>query len=262
MTNAPELTVTAVTKRFGGLVAVSDATLAIRGGRIHGLIGPNGAGKSTMISLITGFLRPDAGQISFAGHGLTRLDSAAIARLGIARTFQQAAPLLGLTVVENVTTGLHLHYQSGIGSVLLRLPSMRREARELAASAYTLLDRVGLAAEANVQAGVLTFGKLRFLEIARAIAMRPRIMLFDEPAAGLNQPESEQLAALLRELRDEGIGVLLVDHDVPFVFDLCDEITVMDSGSIIAAGDPDHVYADPLVRAAYLGTPGSSDEAA
>jgi branched-chain amino acid transport system ATP-binding protein len=255
------LTVTGVTKRFGGLVAVSDASIAISGGRIHGLIGPNGAGKSTLIGLITGFLRPDAGQIAFDGHDLARLEPAAIARLGVSRTFQQAAPLLGLTVLENVVAGMHLHYKSGIAAVLLRLPAMRREARELATGAHALLNRVGLSGEAEAQAGALTFGKLRFLEIARAMAMRPRIILFDEPAAGLNQQESEQLAGIVRELRGEGIGILLVDHDVPFVFDLCDEITVMDSGSVIAAGDPDRVYADPAVRQAYLGT-ADADESA
>jgi branched-chain amino acid transport system ATP-binding protein len=255
------LTVTGVSKRFGGLVAVSDASIAVSGGRIHGLIGPNGAGKSTMIGLITGFLRPDAGQITFDGHDLARLEPAAIARLGVSRTFQQAAPLLGLTVLENVVAGMHLHYKSGIAAVLLRLPAMRREARQLAAGAHALLDRVGLSGEAEAQAGALTFGKLRFLEIARAMAMRPHIILFDEPAAGLNQQESEQLAGVVRGLRGEGIGILLVDHDVPFVFDLCDEITVMDSGSVIAAGDPERVYADPVVRQAYLGTP-DADEAA
>ena len=249
-----ELAVAGVTKRFGGLVAVSDASLTIGSSHIHGLIGPNGAGKSTVIGLITGFLRPDTGRIEFAGHDLTRLEPAAIAKLGVARTFQQAAPLLGLTALENVVAGMHRHYNSGIAAVLLRLPSMRREARDLAAAARELLGRVGLADEAATQAGALTFGKLRFLEIARAMAMRPRIMLFDEPAAGLNQQESVQLAAIVRELRAEGIGILLVDHDVPFVFDLCDEITVMDAGSIIAAGDPHHVYVDPKVRDAYLGT--------
>lgn len=259
---ATELTVSGVTKRFGGLLAVSQVSLQIRAGRIHGLIGPNGAGKSTMIGLISGFLRPDAGQITFAGRNLTRLDPAAIARLGVARTFQRAAPLLGLTVGENVTTGMHCHYRSGIVPVLLRLPGMRREAHELAAAAAALLDRVGLGGEATAQAGTLTFGKLRFLEIARAMAMRPKIMLFDEPAAGLNQPESEQLAGILRQLRAEGIGILLVDHDVPFVFDLCDEITVMASGAVIAAGDPDRVYDDPLVREAYIGTPDITSEVA
>jgi branched-chain amino acid transport system ATP-binding protein len=249
-----ELTVTGVTKRFGGLVAVSNASIAISPGRIHGLIGPNGAGKSTMIGLITGFLRPDAGRIAFAGHDVARLAPAAIARLGIARTFQQAAPLLGLTVLENVIAGMHLHYRSKLVSVVLRLPAMRREARDLAASARALLDQVGLAGEAEAQAGTLTFGKLRFLEIARAMAMRPRTMLLDEPAAGLNQQESEQLAGIVRALSADGIGILLVDHDVPFVFELCDEITVMDSGSVIAVWKPGEVYANPLVREAYLGT--------
>ncbi len=258
----PELNIAAVTKRFGGLLAVSNVSLAIRGGRVHGLIGPNGAGKSTIISLISGALRLDSGQITYAGHDLRRLDPAAIARLGVARTFQQAAPLLGLSVIENVTAGMHLHYRSGITSVLLRLPKMRREARVFAAASKELLERVGLAGEAEAQAGTLTFGKLRFLEIARAMAMRPRIMLLDEPAAGLNQSESERLAGILRGLRDEGVGLLLVDHDVPFVFDLCDEVTVMDSGNVIAAGDPNSVYANPIVREAYLGSPDAANEAA
>jgi branched-chain amino acid transport system ATP-binding protein len=258
----PELKIAAVTKRFGGLLAVSNVSLTIQGGRIHGLIGPNGAGKSTIISLISGALRLDSGQITYAGHDLGRFDPAAIARLGVARTFQQAAPLLGLSVIENVTAGMHRHYRSGITSVLLRLPNMRREAREFAVASKELLERVGLAGEAEAQAGTLTFGKLRFLEIARAMAMRPRIMLLDEPAAGLNQSESERLAGILRGLCDEGIGLLLVDHDVPFVFDLCDEVTVMDSGIVIAAGDPDSVYGNPIVREAYLGSPDATNEAA
>jgi branched-chain amino acid transport system ATP-binding protein len=257
-----ELSIAAVTKRFGGLVAVSNVSFTILCNRIHGLIGPNGAGKSTVISLISGALRPDSGQITFAGHDLTCLETATIARLGIARTFQQAAPLLGLSVIENVTAGMHLHYRSGIASVVLRLPKMRREARAFATASFELLERVGLADEAEARAGALTFGKLRFLEIARAMAMRPRIMLLDEPAAGLNQSESERLAGILRGLRDEGIGLLLVDHDVPFVFDLCDEVTVMDSGSVIAAGDPNSVYVNPIVREAYLGSSDAANETA
>jgi branched-chain amino acid transport system ATP-binding protein len=258
----PELNIAVVTKRFGGLVAASNVSFSIRGGRIHGLIGPNGAGKSTMISLISGVLHPDSGQITFAGRDLTRLDPASVARLGVARTFQQAAPLLGLSVIENANAGMHLHYRSGIASVVFRLPHMRREARAFAAASMELLERVGLAGEAEARAGTLTFGKLRFLEIARAMAMRPRIMLLDEPAAGLNQSESERLAGILRGLRDEGIGLLLVDHDVPFVFDLCDEVTVMDSGNVIAAGDLDSVYVNPVVREAYLGSPDAAAEAA
>lgn len=257
-----ELSVAAVTKRFGGLVAVANVSFTVRSGRIHGLIGPNGAGKSTVISLISGALRPDSGEITFAGRDLRGLDSAAIARLGVARTFQQAAPLIGLSVVENVTAGMHLHYRSGLASVLLRLPKMRRESRAFAAASLALLERVGLAEEAEARAGTLTFGKLRFLEIARAMAMRPRIMLLDEPAAGLNSSESQRLAGILRGLRDAGTGLLLVDHDVPFVFDLCDEVTVMDSGNVIAAGDPDSVYVNPIVREAYLGTPDAAAGAA
>jgi branched-chain amino acid transport system ATP-binding protein len=261
MTAAAELVVSSVTKRFGGLIAVSNVSLVVRPGRIHGLIGPNGAGKSTMIGLITGFLRPDIGRIEFDQQDLTYREPAAIARLGVARTFQQAAPLLGLTVLENVVTGMHLHYRSGFASVLLRLPTMRREARQHTDAARFLLDRVGLGDAADMQAGALTFGKLRFLEIARAMAMRPRIVLLDEPAAGLNLPESQQLASIVSDLRAANVGVLLVDHDVPLVFDLCDEVTVMDSGRVIAAGDPDLIYADPLVREAYLGTADTSTEA-
>jgi branched-chain amino acid transport system ATP-binding protein len=257
-----ELAVRAVTKRFGGLLAVSDVTFTVQCGRIHGLIGPNGAGKSTMISLISGFLAPTSGRVTFAERDLGRLDPAAIARLGVTRTFQQAAPLLGLSVIENVITGMHVHYRSGLASVLLRLPAMRREARRLAAASMALLEQVGLTQEAAAQAGALTFGNLRFLEIARAMAMQPRMMLLDEPAAGLNQVETERLARILRDLRRQGIGILLVDHDVPFVFELCDEVTVMDSGSVIASGSPDQVYVDPRVRAAYLGSPDAVDEVA
>jgi len=258
-TPTPELRIAGVTRRFGGLVAVADVSLVVAGGRIHGLIGPNGAGKSTMISLISGFLRPNSGSIVFDGHELTQLEASAIARLGVARTFQRAAPLLGLSALENVTAGMHLHYRSWLGAVLLRLPAMRREARDHAEAARALLDRVGLADAAETPAGTLTFGELRFLEIARVLAMQPRVIMFDEPAAGLNQPESQLLATILRDLRHAGVGILLVDHDVPFVFDLCDEITVMESGKVIATGDPRQIYDDPRVRAAYLG---DADEAA
>jgi len=242
-----------VTKRFGGLVAVADAAIAVTPGRIHGLIGPNGAGKSTTISIISGFLRADAGTIRFGEHDLHRMLPAAIAALGVARTFQQAAPLAGLSVFENLLVGMHRRYRSGLASVLLRAPRARWETREIAASAWELLELFGLAPLADTDARLLTFGQLRFLEIARAIAMRPRILLLDEPAAGLNQLERDRLATLIRRFRGEGIGMLLVDHDVPFVFDLCDEMTVMNFGSIIASGDPTTVRNDPQVRAAYLG---------
>jgi branched-chain amino acid transport system ATP-binding protein len=260
MSAPPELKLHGVTKRFGGIVAVTDVSMALTAGSVTGLIGPNGAGKSTLINLVSGFRRPDTGRIMFADHDLTRLDPSAIARLGISRTFQQAAPLVGLSVIENVMVGLHTRYRSGLGSILLRSPAMRREARANAQTAYALLEQFGLAADVHAEASDLPFGKLRFLELARAIGMQPQVVLLDEPAAGLNGVETDRLAALIRVLRDRGITVLLVDHDVPFVFGLCDQVVVMNFGSVIAAGKPDDVYGNPAVREAYLG--GEDQEAA
>jgi len=248
-----ELALVGVTKRFGGLVAVSEASLAVSVGRIHGLIGPNGAGKSTTIGLISGFLRPDAGRIMFGAHDLARLAPFQIARLGISRTFQQAPPLAGLSVFENVLVGMHTRYRAGLGAVLLPTSSVRHESAAIEGAARELLATFGLEAQAQADARNLTFGQLRFLEVARAIAMRPCILLLDEPAAGLNDVERARLAALIRGFRDDGVGMLLVDHDVPFVFALCDRMTVMNFGSIIASGDPDAVHRDPAVREAYLG---------
>ena len=256
------LVLKAVTKRFGGLVAVAELSTAVLAGSVHGLIGPNGAGKSTTIGLVAGFLRPDAGTILFGTHDLRRLGPSAIARLGISRTFQQATPLGGLTVFENVLVGLHTSYRSGLGSVLARTPGARREAGAMVEAARKLLALFGLEALAATDARNLTFGQLRFLEIARAIAMRPRMLLLDEPAAGLNEAERARLADLIRGFRREGIGMLLVDHDVPFVFELADRMTVMNFGSVIASGDPDRVYRDPAVREAYLGSADVEGDAA
>lgn len=256
------LEVTELTKRFGGLTAVSKASLTVEAGNIHGLIGPNGAGKSTVINLISGFLRADSGTMSFGANDLTRLGSTAIAKLGISRTFQQATALSGLTALENVMVGLHMRHRASVASVLLRLPAMRREAAAMASTARQLLDEYGLAADADADAAGLPFGKLRFLEIARAVALQPRILLLDEPAAGLNTQETQRLGMLVRRLKDQGIGILLVDHDVPFVFGLCDQVTVMNFGSVIAAGVPDEVYRDPAVREAYLGGQSEVENAA
>ena len=247
------LELSGVTKRFGGLVAISDVSFSMSVGRIHGLIGPNGAGKSTTVGAISGFIKPDSGRIGYAGRELIKLDPASITRLGVARTFQQATPLAGLTVRENILIGLHTRYRSGLTSVLLRLPNMRREARAMNEVAEKLLADFDLLDEIDMQAKSLTFGKLRFLQIARAVATRPRLLLLDEPAAGLNKDETERLATLIRDIRDQGVGMLLIDHDVPFVFDLCDEVTVMNFGSVIASGAPNDVYRNPAVREAYLG---------
>jgi branched-chain amino acid transport system ATP-binding protein/branched-chain amino acid transport system permease protein len=247
------LTVSNVSKTFGGLTAVSAASLAVAPGTVHGLIGPNGAGKSTLIGIISGFVRPFAGDVRFAGRSVGALAPAEIARLGLARTFQQATPIAGLTALENVMVGMHVHYRATVGAVLLRLPAMRREARAHEAAARRVLDEFELAADADADAAGLPFGKLRFLELARAIVMRPRVLLLDEPAAGLNAAETLRLEEIIRAQAALGAGILLVDHDVPFVFRLSNEVTVMNFGSVIASGRPDDVYRDSAVREAYLG---------
>ncbi len=245
-------------KRFGGVIAVEDVSLSVDVGRVHGLIGPNGAGKSTLLALISGFLRPDAGEIRFGRHDLTRRRPSAIAGLGIGRTFQKAKPLVGLNALENVMVGMHLKHEVGVLASLLRTGGMRRQERVEAERARRSLERFELSAEADVDAGDLTFGKLRFLEIARAVVVQPRLLLLDEPAAGLNRVESARLTAIIADLRKSGMGVLLVDHDVPFVFGVCDEITVMNFGRVIASGPSADVYRDPAVREDSLSSIGRS----
>jgi ABC-type branched-subunit amino acid transport system ATPase component len=248
-----------VTKTFGGLTAVSAASLTLLPGTVHGLIGPNGAGKSTLIGIASGFIKQFSGQVRLAGRDISALDPARIARLGLSRTFQQATPITGLTALENVMVGMHVHYRSGVASVLFRTPTMRREARERERAARNVLEEFELGADADLDAADLPFGKLRFLEIARAAVMKPLLLLLDEPAAGLNAIETERLAAIIRAQAAQGTGILLVDHDVPFVFRLCDHVTVMNFGSVIASGKPDDVYRDKAVHEAYLGT-GTQDE--
>ncbi len=252
MTEA-RLEVQDIIKRYGGVTAISSASLTVPTGRVHGLIGPNGAGKSTMIGVISGFIKGFSGSIRFDGRDLAACDPATIARLGISRTFQQATPIAGLTTLENVMVGMHVHHRSHLGSVLLRTPFMRREARTMRAAAERVLADFALDEDAEADAADLPFGKLRFLELARVIVMRPRLLLLDEPAAGLNQLETERLAAIIRAQVQAGVGVLLVDHDVPFVFGLSDQVTVMNFGSVIASGPPNAVYSDATVREAYLG---------
>jgi len=247
------LDVVGVTKTFGGVTAISAASLSLAPGTIHGLIGPNGAGKSTMIGVVTGFIKGFSGQVRFAGRDIAALDPTQIARLGLSRTFQQATPIAGLTALENVMVGMHIHHRASVAGVLFRTPSMRREAKAVTSAARAVLEEFGLAADADADAADLPFGKLRFLEIARAVVMRPKILLLDEPAAGLNQVETERLAAVIRHQVGLGVGILLVDHDVPFVFKLCDQVTVMNFGSVIASGRPALVARDPAVREAYLG---------
>lgn len=247
------LSLEAVSKSYGGVRAVQNASLSVHSGSVHGLIGPNGAGKSTLIGLITGFIALDSGKITFDGARIDGRPPADIAKLGISRTFQQATPILGLTVLENILVGLHVDYHAPLASVLFRTRSMRGEARAIRERAERLLQEFGLGDDAEALAADLPFGKLRFLEIARSVAHRPKTLLLDEPAAGLNTVETERLGGLIRSLSQSGVGILLVDHDVPFVFGLCDTVTVMNFGSIIASGAASVVYREPAVREAYLG---------
>ena len=250
---SPLLTASHVTKAFGGVVAVDDVSLTVDPSTVYGLIGPNGAGKSTLISLLSGFTRPDDGEIRFHGQDVTRLGPARLARLGLARTFQAATPLAGLTVLENVQVALTSKYRSGLLCVLARTPAMRREAKALAAQARALLAEFGLLADADRPARDLSFGKLRYLEIARALATGPKLLLLDEPAAGLNQVEVDELAALISRARADGIAVLLVDHDVSFLFSICDRVTVLNFGKVVTSGSAAEVQSSELLREAYLG---------
>ena len=240
------LDVVGVTKTFGGVTAVSAASLSLAAGTIHGLIGPNGAGKSTMIGVVTGFIKGFSGQVRFAGRDIAALDPTAdrAARL-VAHLPAGDAHRRADGARERHGGHAHAPPQPASLGVLFRTPAMRREAKAVTSATRALLEEFGLAADADADAADLPFGKLRFLEIARAVVMRPQILLLDEPAAGLNQVETERLAAVIRRQVGLGVGILLVDHDVPFVFELCDQVTVMNFGSVIASGRPDLVCPRP-----------------
>jgi branched-chain amino acid transport system permease protein len=245
------LTVVHAVKRFGGLVAVDDVSFDVRAGEIVGLIGPNGAGKSTMFNLLTGTLRMTSGQVRFAGHDITGLAQRKIARLGIARTFQHVKLRPRMNLLDNVALGAHARGRAGVLRAGLRLE--RREERQIAAEARRQLERIGLGGRAHELAGSLPLGTQRILEIGRALAADPVLLVLDEPAAGLRRAEKEALAAMLRRLRSEGVTILIVEHDMDFVMKLVDRLIVMDFGSKLVEGVPAAVRADPRVQAAYLG---------
>ena len=249
----PVLVAQGLRKAFGGLMAVNGISLHLDGREIVGLIGPNGAGKSTTFNLLTGVARPTAGQVRFLGHELHAPTPQAVARLGIARSFQHVKLVPGMPVIENVALGAHLRGRAGALSALLRLD--RAEEARLFAEAARQLDRVGLLDQADKPADSLPLGQQRVAEIARALCLDPVLLLLDEPAAGLRHAEKAELATLLRRLRSEGHTILLVEHDMEFVMRLADRLVVMEFGAKLAEGEPAAVRANPAVIQAYLGAP-------
>jgi branched-chain amino acid transport system permease protein len=242
----------AVRKAFGGLVAVNDISFTIRAGDIVGLIGPNGAGKSTTFNLISGVLPLTSGEVWLRGQRIDGLPSREVARRGLSRTFQHVKLVPDMTVLENVALGTYLRTHTGSLKAMLRLD--RDEERRALHEAEVQLGRIGLAGQKDELAGNLALGPQRLVEIARALASDPALLLLDEPAAGLRHQEKQALATVLRQLKGEGLSLLLVEHDMEFVMNLTDRIVVMEFGTLLIEGTPAEVQASPEVRAAYLGT--------
>ena len=243
-----------ITMRFGGLLAVSDCNLAMARGELVGLIGPNGAGKTTVFNVITGVYKPTSGRVLFEGRDITGMRPDLVCGLGIARTFQNIRLMKSLSVVDNVLIGHRVHLRSSLGSAVLRLPGYVREENLLYEESLKLLDDLGLLKYKDTPAGSLPYGEQRRVEIARALATRPRLLLLDEPAAGMNPYESQMLVKFIRDVLTRfNLTILLIEHDMSVIMEVCDRIMVLDHGETIAEGTAAEIQANPRVIEAYLG---------